>query len=126
MKKEYTKWIKSNYPTSKESYGMCHVACKKMKKEFPELKMVRGWYYEPIWDEDREHWWLKATNGRIVDPTAQQFPTKGTSYYKEFIEGFDKEPTGKCMNCGEYCYDGRTHSCSKKCDLALKNYYNSI
>ena len=58
-------------------------------------------------------WWLVDTDGQIVDPTRAQFPSKGFGTYVQWDEN-QKEPTGSCMNCGTYCYDGDA-CCSTGC-----------
>lgn len=93
----YQEWIEENVP---DSYGACREVTKDMQKEFPELRRVRGHYYCWVWGK-REHWWLE--DGEVIDPTASQFPSKGKGRYEEW-QGL--EPTGKCPNCGEYCFEG--------------------
>lgn len=92
-----------------------------MLAEFPELTLVRGHYVCPIWGL-REHWWLVDSAGVVVDPTAEQFPSKGWGEYIPLPDNAP-EPTGQCMNCGEYCYDG-SWACSKSCNRLLEAYYN--
>lgn len=104
----HKKWIEENYPTYESAYGNCAAATTKMVEAFPELKRVRGHYYCAVWGE-REHWWCEL-NGTIVDPTAVQFPTKGIGRYIPWDEDAE-EPTGKCMECGDYCYDGHYFCC---------------
>lgn len=122
MEQKYADWIKAKNITQQSAYGACAEMTLEMNKAFPELIRVRGWYEDPIWD-DREHWWLKTPTGEIVDPTAIQFPTKGHSTYREFVEGVDKEPTGKCPECGEWCFDG-ADLCSKECERSYLAYLN--
>ena len=117
MKKEYLDWM-NKWNLENDPYGNCAEATLEMQGAFPELKRIRGHYYCVIWGE-RMHWWL--TDGdEIVDPTCGQFPTKGNGVYKPWNEG-DPEPTGKCPNCGELCYDGR-YCCSEKCDKEYAAY----
>lgn len=92
----YNEWIEQNYPTPESARNQCAWATQRMVEAFPELIRTRGWYG---WSE---HWWCKTADGTIVDPTAKQFRPGGT--YKEFREGVDPEPLGKCMNCGDYCW----------------------
>lgn len=92
----YGEWIDQNYPTQDSARNRCAGATLAMIQEFPELTRVRGWYG---WSE---HWWCKTATGEIVDPTAKQFLPGGT--YREFRDGIDPEPLGKCMNCGDYCW----------------------
>lgn len=120
MNIKYKTWI-SEYLTKNNPYGQCAEATLQMQKEFPELIRVRGHYYEPLWGQDREHWWLKTKNNEIVDPTSKQFPTNGTMEYTEWVEG-SEEPIGKCMNCGDLVFSSKdvgANACSKRCHLIL-------
>lgn len=99
MDDRYIKWIHSNVYNS---LGRCKKICNQMVLEFPELSLVRGHYYCIFWG-DREHWWLIDRCGAIIDPTAGQFPSKGTGVYATWDESLE-EPTGKCPNCGGYVY----------------------
>ena len=91
-----------------------------MLKTFPELKRVRGSYLCPIWGE-RWHWWLITANGDIIDPTVDQFPSKGIGEYIELTED-SPIPVGRCMNCGNLIYT-QEYTCSEKCALEVRNYY---
>jgi len=60
---------------------------------------------------------------KIIDPTASQYNTLYYGFtcietYYEIPE--ENRPTGRCMNCGCYCYNGRTMLCSENCE---KEYY---
>lgn len=105
----YEAWIAANV---KVSYGKCAKVTLAMQAEFPELTRVRGHYYCTAWGE-REHWWLVDSDGGIVDPTKDQFPSKGNGHYEPWVEG-SPEPTGMCPNCGDLVYDGR-ELCSSRC-----------
>jgi len=108
----YTGWIAENVT---ETYGKCSETTAKMLLAFPELTRVRGYYYCPIWGE-RRHWWLVDSSGKVIDPTKDQFPSKGIGHYEPWVEGTE-EPTGKCPNCGGYCYGG-SFCCSDDCGQA--------
>lgn len=111
MKDKYAIWILDRIA---DSTGKCAERTEEIVSAFPELKRVRGHYICPQWGE-REHWWCVAPDGEIVDPTAFQFPSKGIlGEYREHIEG-SPEPTGKCHNCGGYCFNGDWF-CSEKCE----------
>lgn len=113
MKACYHKWISKNV---QEAYGKCAEVTLEMERVFPELLRVRGHYYCPLWG-DREHWWLVDFEGNVVDPTASQFPSRGFGVYTPWEED-SPEPTGKCYNCGDYCYEGEL-TCSERCNLGL-------
>ena len=116
MKPEYLEWIRTNYPTYESCYGYCKEACEKMLLEFPELTLQRGHYYCYSWGE-RMHWWLTDADGKEVDPTAKQFPSKGAGVYIIWDES-QPEPIGQCPNCGELCYDGN-YCCTERCHNAF-------
>ncbi len=117
MKYEYTQWIKENVF---KFYGQCAPVTKQMQSVFPELERVRGHYFCEFWGK-REHWWLKDAGGVIVDPTKMQFPSGGRGDYREWLEG-DPEPTGKCMECGGYCYRSASF-CSARCEGAFQKSF---
>jgi hypothetical protein len=91
-----------------------------MREVFPELELRRGHYHCPIWGK-RQHWWLVTPDNQTVDPTAAQFPSGGLGEYVELDES-QTEPTGRCMNCGDLCFDGDT-TCSAACLAELSAYY---
>lgn len=121
-KSAYQNWIAANVEGN--GYGKCAEITEAMAAAFPELTRVRGHFYCSEWGE-RTHWWLKTKHGEIVDPTALQFPGNFGHFpppepYMEWNEG-DPEPTGICMECGEYCYEGREF-CSDGCRSAYLSY----
>lgn len=117
MSDAYQTWIAVH--VTGDGYGQCAEATEQMQAAFPTLTRVRGHYYCPFWGE-REHWWLVDPAGQIVDPTAAQFPSRGSGVYVPRDET-QPEPTGRCPNCGEYCYDGAT-CCSENCHLEYAAY----
>ncbi len=52
--------------------GLCHEASLAMSLAFPELNVVYGEAYTNTGIV--YHWWCKAPDGTIVDPTKRQFP----------------------------------------------------
>lgn len=116
MKPEYEKWIKDNV---KSVYCSCLEVTEEMRKKFPELIRVRGHYHCVLWGRC-PHWWLITAEGEIIDPTASQFPSRGAGYYEPWDES-KPEPTGKCLNCGDYCYNGEA-CCSDQCGKAFSDH----
>ena len=116
----YKQWIASN--VDGDGYGKCAEITQRMADAFPELRRVRGHYYCVAWGE-RGHWWLVASDGTIVDPTASQFPSRGNGVYVEHKDS-DPEPTGMCPNCGGYIYGGG-EVCSDECGNSYVAYLNS-
>jgi len=104
----YSAWIMAN--VTGDPHGTCKQVTERMALAFPELHRVRGHYCCPI--EGRQtHWWLVAPDGAVIDPTRTQFASEGHGVYEPHIGA---EPTGKCLNCGEYAYDHATF-CSSTC-----------
>ncbi len=117
LSEQYKAWISEH--VEGDGYGQCRQATEDMAKEFPELKRVRGHYFDSLWGK-REHWWLVDPEGNIVDPTAMQFPTKGTNRYVPWREG-DPEPIGQCYNCGDYVFNKDYNgACSEDCEKAIE------
>jgi len=118
MDDKYEQWIEQN--VSDNCIGQCAEITTAMMVAFPELRRVRGHHYDAIWGR-RQHWWLTTPDNIIVDPTASQFPGRGSGEYCEWDEG-KPEPTGKCMNCGDYCFDNKI-VCSPGCEAELMAAY---
>jgi len=136
MDPRYAAWIVEQYPTPTAAMNRCFGATRDMVAAFPELRRVRGWYG---WTE---HWWCVSLDGGIVDPTAAQF--HGTATYREFRDGVDPEPLGKCVNCGLYSWpyvdgegepvgkdvpgaiatDASSGTCSAACERSYLAYLN--
>ena len=125
MNSRYSSWIKDMYPTKKSAFRKCDEATKKIVKEFPELKRVRGTIkvlelggYSPT---ETTHYWCVTKEGKIIDPTGHQYPTEILEY-KEYDESLG-EPSGICPNCGELRYSD-SHFCSEKCSREYLSYLN--
>lgn len=94
--------------------GKCKEMSEALVKADPTLTLVRGFYHCPSWGE-QQHWWTKAADGTINDPTKDQFPSRGRGEYVEF------DGIIKCSNCGkemkeeEADIDGRYAFCSDQC-----------
>ena len=121
MNADYEAWIVAHVPEN--SAGRCAEITQEMVAAFPELTRVRGHFNDAVWGR-RAHWWLVDRDGSIVDPTAAQFPCKGVGFYEPWPEGTE-EPTGKCLNCGEYAYGHQTF-CSKICEIETTAEMNAI
>jgi hypothetical protein len=115
----YAQWIAAHVPA--DPTGTCREVTAAMGAAFPELKRARGYYLGAGMERRWPHWWLVTADGTIVDPTAAQWPDHGRGFYAERDES-EPEPTGKCSNCGEYCYEGRSPCCSEACDREYHAY----
>jgi len=125
MTDKYNQWIYKHYPTSVSAYRACEEATKLMAQQFPELKRIRGMIdVEEPYDLPPTrvpHWWLETEHSDIVDPTAHQYPTKILKYIP--WDESKGEPTGKCPNCGDFCFNNKT-CCSDKCSKEYIQYLN--
>ena len=114
----YAEWIRAHVPS--DPTGRCAEITGQMAATFPELTRVRGHYR---WTQDEApwpHWWCVAPDGAIIDPTATQWPDGGLGEYLPHDES-QPEPTGKCPNCGGYCYEER-YLCSPRCEREYLDY----
>jgi hypothetical protein len=93
----YNEWIRIHV---QNTHRTCREVTQSMAEAFPDLKRIRGHYCCPV-SGTQPHWWLIDSQGSIVDPTANQFPSRGTGDYVEYA---GPEPTGKCLDCGELVY----------------------
>jgi hypothetical protein len=126
MQSNYSDWI-SRFLINHNSdvQGLCLEATHSMQKQFPELKIVRG--HVRLWDKYDEkiykypHWWLETVDKEIIDPTEKQFPN--LLEYEEWDESLT-EPTGKCLNCGEYCFNYKQFCC-EPCEKSYIQYLNT-
>lgn len=121
MKIKYNLWIENFVKENPKIKGLCSIATEQMVKEFPDLKRVRGHVQDALITREVEHWWCIDDENNIIDPTASQF---------NFIISYDErdeslpEPTGKCPNCGEYCFNNN-FTCSDKCSKEYHAYVTS-
>lgn len=114
----YSQWMFDNPFGS----GQCAEATLAMVAAFPELRRVRGHVFLMGTAKQPAHWWCVDPDGRIVDPTAHQYPN--LVGYDEWIEG-EEEPVGRCANCGGYIYasSGYTDTvCSDACARDYESY----
>ncbi len=76
--------------------GKCKEMCDELVVKDPTLKLVRGHYHCPFWGAE-PHWWCVDASGQIIDPTANQFPSKGSGDYVEFDGNINCSECGKSM-----------------------------
>jgi len=112
---KYREWI-SSYEG--DIWRKCAQVTALMADEFPELTRVRGHVEIAESDRPQQHWWLETGDGKVVDPTADQWLM--ILRYHPWMEGVE-EPTGKCPECGGYSYGGRT-LCSDSCESRYRAY----
>lgn len=96
--------------------GKCKEACEALLSVMPELRLVRGHYFEPIWNRDEPHWWLVDELGNITDPTRHQFPSKGIAeFYTEFDGNVECSQCGKIVPEEEASFESNYCFCSHLC-----------
>jgi hypothetical protein len=119
----YFNWINNKYPTPEKARKQCLEATLDMVYDFPELRRLRGHILveEPfdLPPTKTTHWWCVDPDGNIVDPTAHQYPTRIIDYLP--LDESKGEPTGKCPNCGDLCYEEQ-YLCTSKCEKEYMIY----
>ena len=116
IEEKYSSWINSWTSQYKGVVrGRCRPVSEAMVNDFPELKLSRG-FVMTRGGVEFEHWWCVTPDGDVVDPTVSQFdPYHGVLDYSEYdISVHGKEPCGRCINCGDYCYDN-SYACGPAC-----------
>lgn len=102
----------------KDDYQKYRGKCREMSEALvatdPSLALVRGHYYCPWWGE-QAHWWVKRSDGTIVDPTKDQFPSKGAGQYVEFDGLVNCSSCGKEMREEEASFESSYCFCSYEC-----------
>jgi hypothetical protein len=94
--------------------GKCKEMSEALVASDVTLTLVRGYYHCPIWGE-QAHWWAKKPDGTIIDPSKDQFPSRGIGEYVEF------DGTVECAECGkvipeeEADIEGNYAFCSYRC-----------
>ncbi len=94
--------------------GKCKEYCERAIRLFPALKIKRGHYYDFMWGE-QQHWWCVRPDGTVFDPTAKQFPSRGSGDYVEFDGLFSCEQCGDKVREEEASVDGHHVFCSSEC-----------
>ena len=97
--------------------GKCKEFCENLIKENPSYTLTRGYYYCPIWNTKEQHWWCKDEKGNIIDPTKDQFPSKGIGEYEEFDGIVECSECGKEMKEEEASYYSNYVFCSTSCTM---------
>jgi len=95
--------------------GKCKEMSEAIVVENPTFRLVRGHYWCPMWG-NQQHWWVENDKGEIIDPTKDQFPSKGNGDYTEF------DGNCECAECGKkfkeedmYMGGGNYALCSSQC-----------
>lgn len=96
--------------------GKCKEMCEALIQSDPSLTIVRGHYFCPFWGE-QAHWWTVDKDGKIIDPTAKQFPSKGHGEYMEFDGRVSCAECGKEMQEKEARFESNYGFCSTKCNM---------
>jgi len=105
--------------TDYEKYrGKCYEYSAALVMDYPDLKLVRGHYYDAQWGE-QAHWWTETKSGVIVDPTVNQFPSKGHGVYIPFDGICTCEVCGKEKPEEEMYFMSRYPVCSDYCARTL-------
>lgn len=99
--------------------GKCKELCAEAIQKDPSLRLVRGYYFCPIWNTEEQHWWTVKPDGTIHDPSAKQFPSKGCGIYTEFDGTVTCEECGKKIKEEDCIMQGPYPVCSTLCACRL-------
>lgn len=94
--------------------GKCKEMSEALVKENPELRLVRGYYFDALWGK-QGHWWCEDKDGNIIDPTKDQFPSKGHGHYQEFDGWFECAQCGAPVHEDKATFEGNYVFCSTRC-----------
>jgi hypothetical protein len=104
----------------------CGVFTRALARQFPELRATAGFYFAPGGAAHGEHWWLETSEGAIVDPTADQWPSQGRGRYERYDPARHLVVKGSCPSCGTGLYSrAGAYPCSRSCDEALAEEYGT-
>lgn len=93
--------------------GKCKEMSEALIAENPTLRLVRGHYYDGLWGK-QGHWWCVDPEGNIIDPTKDQFPSKGQGSYVEFDGWYRCEECDKRVHESKAYFDSHVF-CSERC-----------
>lgn len=96
--------------------GKCKEMSEALVAKDPTLRLVRGHYHCVVWGE-QPHWWVEDKDGKIIDPTAKQFPSAGHGEYVEFDGILNCSECDKEMKEEEADIEGNYAFCSRKCHM---------
>lgn len=95
--------------------GHCKELAEAEVKHDPSLRIVRGWYFCPVWGK-QAHWWCEKSDGTVIDPSVKQFPTKGLgAIYEEYDGNIECEYCGKNTAENDAYFYGHHAYCSYQC-----------
>lgn len=94
--------------------GKCKEFSEQLVSQDSSLTLVRGYYYCPHWGQ-QPHWWVKDANGKIIDPTKDQFPSRGNGEYVEFDGNVNCANCDKQLKEDEAQFYGNYAYCSDTC-----------
>jgi len=110
-------------PAELSDYMKYRGKCKEMSEAAvvgdPDLTLVRGHYFCPIWGTDEPHWWTTRADGTIYDPSAKQFASKGNGIYSEFGGVVICEECGAETTEEKMILMGNYPTCSDGCAMRL-------
>ena len=102
--------------------GKCKEFAEAEVAKNPELRLVRGHYYCPVWGQ-QAHWWCEKADGTIVDPTKSQFPSAGMGEYIEFDGLVECSECGKKIREEEASFESNYCFCSNYCHGVFVGVY---
>jgi hypothetical protein len=97
-----------------EFRGRCKELSEAAVRSDPSLTLVRGYYHCPMWGK-QAHWWCVRADGSIVDPTKDQFPSRGIGHYELFDGVLHCAECQKEVSEKSAIFESRYPFCSYQC-----------
>jgi hypothetical protein len=94
--------------------GKCRKMAESLVHKNSALTLVRGYYHCPEWGK-QQHWWTKTPTGGIIDPTKNQFPSKGSGRYEEFDGILQCDQCSVQLSEKTAYIDGKYAFCNESC-----------
>lgn len=105
------------HPGYLEFRGRCKEMSEAACSEDTTLTLVRGHYFCPMWNTDEPHWWCVRQDGTILDPSKNQFPSRGLGIYTPFDGRVSCAECGKEIDEDEARFDSNYAFCSTRCNM---------
>lgn len=112
--------VSSTHETGDSDYAKYRGKCRELSEAAvaadPSLRLVRGYYYCPIWNVEEQHWWCVDPVGEIHDPSKLQYPSAGMGMYREFDGMLSCEQCAKLVHENDAILPGNGMAfCSSGC-----------
>lgn len=95
--------------------GKCKELSEKYIQDHPEYEIIKGWYWCPFWGKQQHFWTRHKKTKEIVDPSKNQFPSKGMGEYIEYDGMLECEYCGTSIHEEDVYFVDHHVYCSYTC-----------